>query len=213
MSTNNMSLMRELRIPMPPRRLEPFEAEGIAERQTMKLLERLDQTEMPVDLTPLLELPRIEVRVDSRLAILRISGLSEWSNGRWVITINKADAPTRRRFSLAHEFKHVLDHPFVHTLYPHYADEKNPEAERICDYFAACLLMPRPWVKQLWTAGIQDVDELAARFRVSPAAMVRRLEQLGLIDRQARYGNSSDIGHVRRYFRRSTLAPLTSLAA
>jgi Zn-dependent peptidase ImmA (M78 family) len=211
--SGNAIIIRELRSPMPPRRLERHEAQSIAERQATRLLELLGQTGTPVDITPLLELPRITVRVDSRLAGLGISGLSEWSHGQWVITINKADAPTRRRFSLCHEFKHVLDHPFNRTLYPSYGNEKNPEAERICDYFAACLLMPRPWVKRLWTGGIQDVDELAARFRVSPSAMSLRLQQLGLVDRQARCGTLPHIEQVQRYFRRSANPSLASLAA
>jgi Zn-dependent peptidase ImmA (M78 family) len=54
-------------------------------------------------------------------------------------------------------------------------------AERMCDYFAACLLMPRSWVKRLWAAGgTQETEALAATFVVSPAAMSRRLQELGL---------------------------------
>ena len=52
----------------------------------------------------------------------------------------------------------------------------------MCDYFAACLLMPRPWVKRLWAQGAQDAAVLAATFNVSPAAMNRRLQDLGLVE-------------------------------
>jgi Zn-dependent peptidase ImmA (M78 family) len=54
--------------------------------------------------------------------------------------------------------------------------------EQLCDFFAACLLMPRPWVKAMWASGVQDVVALAGHFEVSPQAMQVRLFQLGLMD-------------------------------
>jgi Zn-dependent peptidase ImmA (M78 family) len=67
----------------------------------------------------------------------------------------------------------------------------------MCDYFAACLLMPRPWVKRLWTSGAQDAGQLAATFNVSPAAMDRRLQDLGLVEARRRWHRPA----VRQYFR------------
>lgn len=212
MNTNPATIVRELRVLMPVRRLEAHEARSVAERQTAKLLLMLGMSEAPVDLGILTELPRIEVRVDARLARLGISGLSESSRGQWRITINRADAVTRRRFTLAHEFKHVLDHPFVRTLYPHSAARENPEAEKLCDYFAACLLMPRPWVKRLWTGGLQDIDGLAARFRVSPAAMSLRLQQLGMVEPQRRCPVAPTSYDVSRYFRQATPGAISAQA-
>lgn len=113
---------------------------------------------------------------------------------------------TRRRFTLAHEFKHVLDHPFTRTLYPGHIERESPQAEAMCDYFAACLLMPRLWVKRLWTGGLQDIDHLAARFRVSPAAMSLRLSQLGITDRRYRCGTTGHVERVSRYFRAAPVA-------
>ena len=78
--------------------------------------------------------------------------------------------------------------------------------ESVCDYFAACLLMPRPWVKRAWATVTQDQTELAAYFRVSPAAMARRLADLKLTEPTKRHGHES----VARYFRRAT--PLTIAA-
>jgi hypothetical protein len=213
MNSNPVTIVRELRALMPARQLEAHEAKSVAERQATMLLERLGVHDAPVDMSPLTELPRIEVRVDSRLARLGISGLSESRRGQWTITINKTDAITRRRFTLAHEFKHVLDHPFTRTLYPHASERDNPQAERSCDYFAACLLMPRMWVKRYWTGGTQDIDGLAARFRVSPAAMSMRLQQLGLTDRRGRCNGTTTDG-VRRYFRSDTpRIPVLPMAA
>ena len=47
--------------------------------------------------------------------------------------------------------------------------------------------MPRPWVKRLWAQGVQDAAVLAATFNVSPAAMNRRLQDLGLVETRERW--------------------------
>jgi predicted transcriptional regulator len=199
-------LLGSLRALMPQRALEPHEAAGIAERQALKLLGLLDQHDPAVNVAAIAELPRIEVRVEPNLPV---SGFSQWSRGRWLIGINQDDAPVRRRFTLAHEFKHVLDHPFIDGAY---VDRKRrpseARAEAICDYFAACLLMPRPWVKQAWVGGVQDQRALAQLFGVSEAAMALRLRQLGLQDERVRRWTALDLredGGVGRYFRRGVL--------
>jgi predicted transcriptional regulator len=169
---------------MPPRPLEEHEARFIAERQAHRLLELLDLSGPITDLGPVASLPRLDVRVQAGLPV---SGFSEWSRSRWVIALNEDDHPTRRRFTLAHELKHVLDNPFIEVLYP--GREGKPSgkrAEAICDYFAACLLMPRPAVKAAWADGHQRVDDLAAHFGVSRAAMGLRLHQLGLTSTRRR---------------------------
>ena len=67
MTINNTtpgSVLGLLRALMPPRALEVHEAEGVAERQALKLLSLLDQHSPAVDVAAIAELPRIEVRVD-----------------------------------------------------------------------------------------------------------------------------------------------------
>lgn len=148
------------------------------------------------------ELPRVRVRVEATLAD---SGLTHWNGGTWVIGINRNDSRTRRRFTLAHEFKHILDHPFIDTIYPdEHGRPAAKQAELMCDYFAACLLMPRPWVKRLWAQGIQDAGVLAATFNVSLVAMNIRLQQLGLVEPRGRWHDAV----ARRYFR---TAPATAV--
>ena len=79
------------------------------------------------------------------------------------------------------EFKHVLDDPVIERLFSHLpAGQRQERAERLCNYFAACLLMPRPWVKHDWCSGLQNVRSLARRYYVSPEAMTTRLSELGL---------------------------------
>lgn len=187
MDQDPRTILQKLRLLVPARPLQHHEAQGIAERQATRLLSLIDQYEPPVDVGLIAELPRIEVRVVPNRDIGGLSGMSQWlkKESRWLIAVNRSDTQTRRRFTLGHEFKHILDNPYINVLYPkdEYAKMSAEErAERMCDYFSACLLMPRAWVKRFWTAGVQDQDILAVRFNVSPAAMDRRLQDLGLIE-------------------------------
>jgi Zn-dependent peptidase ImmA (M78 family) len=188
---------------MPARALQDHEARGIAERQATRWLGIYEVTQPPVDVGLICELPRVRVRVQPNLTD---SGLTHWNGGVWVIGVNRDDSRTRRRFTLAHEFKHILDHPHIDLIY---SDERGQpdarQAELMCDYFAACLLMPRPWVKRLWAQGVQDVAVLAATFNVSPAAMSRRLQELGLVASRSRWRTSSPGLAVPTYFRRGIL--------
>lgn len=197
-------IIRSVRALTPQRALATSEAHSVAERQAFRLLELLDITRAPVDLDAIASLPGLEVRTVRRLPV---SGFSEWARSRWLIAIREDDALLRQRFTLAHELKHVLDHPYVDGLYPnHQGHPSQSRAEAICDYFAGCLLMPRPWLKRAWVSGHQDLRDLAGAFGVSRAAMAVRLRQVGLTlptprcagpDPRATFG----IGSLRRYTR------------
>lgn len=97
---------------------------------------------------------------------------------RWHLCAKAEDHPRRRRYTLAHELKHVIDHRYHHLLYARIPEQY----ERIAEAFAAALLMPRPLVKRAFYLGVQDVHALARHFQVSPAAMRIRLEELNLTD-------------------------------
>jgi Zn-dependent peptidase ImmA (M78 family) len=182
------SIINQLRALVPARPLTEREAKSIAERQAIILLELLGQRRPAVDVSLVADLPRIEVRVEPNLHRSGISGFSQWSRGRWLIVVNRSDSPTRRRFTLSHEFKHVLDHTHAKIIYSKLSDtesERERIIERICDYFAGCLLVPRNWLKQAWANGIQDRTALAALFNVSEAAIGVRLQQTGIVESHA----------------------------
>jgi Zn-dependent peptidase ImmA (M78 family) len=108
--------------------------------------------------------------------------MSVRTHARWRIAIKAEECRQRQRFSLAHEFKHVLDSPVVGRTHAHLpTDRQKARAETLCDYFAACLLMPRPWVKHDYYGGLQNIRALARRYYVSQEAMTTRLHELGLI--------------------------------
>src|SRR5215475_4919001 len=137
------SIIKQLRALMPTRPLELHEARSVAERQATLLLELLGKREPAVDVGLIAEIPRIEVKVEPKLNLGGVSGFSQWSRGRWLIVVNRDESSTRRRFTLSHEFKHVLDHPFINEIYSELGsteEEQHRMTEQICDYFAACLL-------------------------------------------------------------------------
>jgi len=191
------SLIAQLRDVVPRRSLSPETALRVAELQASKLLSALGVTEPPVLEEVVSALPRVQVE---RLAPIPVSGSTHWGKGTWVIVLNGAEPLMRQRFSLAHEFKHVLDNPFIDCLYPELPGASaHRRAEQVCDYFAACLLMPRPWVKRAYCdLGIQSLDQLSRRFGVSQQAMQVRLLTIGLVDPPARCG---------RYHRTAAVLP------
>lgn len=179
----NPGIVASLRDLMPNRPLTRVEALSIAERQAQRFLELSGVTDGPVDDRLISELPRIEVR---RTSPWPSSGATQWIRGRWVIVLNASEPFVRQRFSLAHEFKHIVDHQHIDLIYRDLRPHQRQEfAEAVCNYFAGCLLMPRPWVKRAY-AKTQRLDRLARHFHVSQAAMATRLNQIGLTEPQPR---------------------------
>jgi predicted transcriptional regulator len=178
------AVITHLRDLVPIRPLTYPEALRVAELQATTFLRLSGLDGPPVPETAISELPRVQVE---RMFPAVMAGGAQWSLGRWLIVLNGANATGRQRFSLAHEFKHILDHPFIPVLYPPVgAMSSHEREEQVCDFFAACLLMPRPWLKRVWASGSQDLRALARRFEVSKQAMQVRLEQIGLAEPQPR---------------------------
>ncbi len=194
-------IISRLRSMTPSRPLTFREAQVIAEHQASALLTawglaNADELRVPEEVIS--ELPRIDVRYGSGLAQ---SGHSTWEAGAWRVTINADEWHCRRRFTLAHELKHILDSPHESAIYadlpsrtPAEQRARTRHIEALCDHFAACLLMPRASVKRAWGNGMQSIAELARAFDVSHVAMNIRLQNIGLIPRPHR--SSSTIGRL-----------------
>jgi Zn-dependent peptidase ImmA (M78 family) len=179
-SRGTIAAVRDL---VPIRPLTRHEALSIAERQAFRFLDLTGISDAPVPEHIISELPRLQVE---RVTPFPSSGAANWVAGRWVVVLNGAEPATRQRFSLAHELKHIFDDPFVDRLYG--AVDPRDRAnwiEQVCDFFAGCLLMPRPWLKRAWSEE-QHIPTLASRFHVSPSAMSTRLHQIGLVRSAAR---------------------------
>jgi Zn-dependent peptidase ImmA (M78 family) len=178
------SLLRDLRRLMPQRPLGFGEALRIAELQANRLLQWRGILEPPVPASLVAKFPRVQVET---IYPLGVSGATAWSDGRWQVILNAGEPAVRQKFSAVHELKHVIDHPFAAAAYPDSLGVSSAERqEQVADYFAACVLMPRRWVKRAWGNGTQDVKQLARMFGVSREAMRYRLTALGLTEQRKR---------------------------
>ncbi|MBX7268827.1 ImmA/IrrE family metallo-endopeptidase [Micromonospora sp. Llam7] len=133
------------------------------------------------------ELPDIEVEV---LPELPLSGATDWVRDHWHVQINADDSLWRCRSTLAHEYKHILDDPFREELYPRWprgAAMPPDLAERICDYFAGCVLVPRQWLYKAWDDGLRDPAKLASHFDVSESLIEVRMDQTKVSTRPIKY--------------------------
>jgi Zn-dependent peptidase ImmA (M78 family) len=186
-------LLARLRELIPHRGLSPAEARYVAERQAALLLAHSGTEKPAVAETVVTDLPFVSV---TRRPGFPTSGMATQTDSGWVIVLRAEEAKNRQRFTLLHEFKHVLDDPFIERLYPTrggYSPEDR--AERISDYFAACVLMPRMWIKRDWAGGgIQDIDRLARRYQVSRVAMALRLAELRLLPPTPRCAGTTRTG-------------------
>ena len=183
-AAREQSVLAMLRALVPNRPLMPSETLRVAELQANHLLRhfQIETASVPEEIVS--ELPRLRViREDA----LPVSGAAHWNSRHWIITINADEPIARQRFSVMHEFKHVLDHTTRHMQY-HDTDYRSAheQGERVADYFAACVLMPKRLVKRLWCQGNQHLPLLAARLQVSVPALRYRLDQLGLTERPPR---------------------------
>jgi hypothetical protein len=186
-----MSWLGELRDLAPQRALTMAEAYGVAERQALRLLRLAQVSEPPVSTEALAYLPWLSVSLDRRLGTA--GGAAKWKANRWIVLLNANEGRARRRFSLGHELKHIIDHRDLRLHHGRLESRAEKLAvEQLCHHFAACLLMPRPWVKRAWGLGVQSELDLAELFEVSPQAMLIRLRTLGLAEPTTRCGIDND---------------------
>lgn len=174
----DLDVIAELRAMVPNRALTWSEAHALAEQQAARLLDRLHIRGPMVPQLVISSLPGVVVDWQTHWPT---SGMAVRGPQHWRIVLAADEPRQRQRFTLAHEFKHLLDDEVCEQMSRHLPEGRRPlRAERLCNYFAACLLMPRPWVKHDWYGGLQRVGPLARRYYVSRAAMTRRLRELGL---------------------------------
>ena len=115
----------------------------------------------------------------------RVSGLTclvrrpRQKNRLPVIVVNKGMTLERRRLTLAHELAHRL------------IDESCPvDPEKAANIFAGAFLIPKDHLvreigKQRNALGYKEIVDLKRMYRVSAAALLVRLRQLGIIDQSA----------------------------
>lgn len=189
--SNETSVLSQLRCIAPPRRALTLPgALRVAELQAERLLTLGWVSTPPIPLAVLELQPRIRIEYDFDMPAA-VSGVSDWDYGsqRWIITINGGQPTTRQRFTVLHEYKHILDHGrLALRTDPTRRYWGLPPDEFVADYFAGCTLVPRSLLERAWTCGTRDVASLAQQFDVSERAIEVRLEQAGLTPTQGRCG-------------------------
>ena len=178
------SALAQLRALVPRHPLLYSHALQIAERQANLLLRLAHAKEPPVPSEIISSLPRIEVILDRGSPV---AGSAHWDGRDWLLIVNSRKHEPTRRFSLAHEFKHVIDHStrgFLYTGMPQMTAAE--QGEGAADYFASCLLMPTAWLQRASTSGCRTTAEFARRFNVPHRVAATRLTQLGLAPEQTR---------------------------
>ncbi|OII28954.1 ImmA/IrrE family metallo-endopeptidase, partial [Curtobacterium sp. MMLR14_002] len=130
-----------------------------------------------IDATAISALPHVRVVLET----IAVSGMSLWTGNHWLIAINSGDSLAHQRFTLLHQFKHVVDHGHAAALYSGSPIATSTvQAERAADYFAGCVLVPKRELEALWDGGLRQPQTLAAHFGVSVDAMLVRLGQVKL---------------------------------
>lgn len=178
----------------------------LAERQASRLLELCSGAVLPVPTSIITDQPRITVEHDPTLPAEAASGCSDWDSQHhaWVISLNPTEPRRRQRFTVLHEYKHILDHgsPGIRPArYPY----QRPAAETVADYFAGCVLIPKRLLTAAYYDGIQHPADLAQLFDVSREAIHVRLAQTGLAE--AASGTTSrrsprpNLARQARYYR------------
>lgn len=178
MTSPTQSVLTRLRSVTPTREHITYdEALRVAELQAALLADLLNVDSRDLGEQHLAGLPRITVTYED----IPVSGMSHWNGQTWVITLAKSDGPARQRFTLLHEFKHIVDHGHVARLYQGDRDRTSAEqAEAVADYFAGCVLVPKRQLKSVWGSGMQRLSVLADHFGVSMQAVSVRLAQTKL---------------------------------
>lgn len=167
------------------------EAKKIAEA----LLDAAEVEKPPVSFDPIIVWVKYNLKFDltvindsNFLSRNGLSGKLVRMGTRVFILINNREPVTRQRFTLAHEFGHLMEsHDVAHMSQVMPAGYNK---ERFADIFATELLMPADIVKTEWSKlrGIINPAivqyNLAKIFNVSNEAMGYRLNELGLQSKQ-----------------------------
>ncbi len=105
------------------------------------------------------------------------------------IAVNSNHQEDRRRWSLAHDYGHFLTYRQKPTAFIEDGYQRKPESERLADDFATFFLMPTNGLVKRFndirklkeTVKLGDLLNLAHFYGVSVEAMLRRLEDLRLL--------------------------------
>jgi len=174
------SVLTVLRAELPRQALSPLDLMLTVSRLADQLREaaHVSQDRMPT--ATIASLPCLRVGQTS----LPVAGYTFWDCHRqqWVVRLNVSESAEDRRFTLLHEFGHVVWHGYCQHFFPDLPrDQRISIAERAADVFASEALMPTDRVLACFHVGQTSPAIVAKHFGVSPIAALWRLEQIGLL--------------------------------
>ena len=172
--------------------------ESQIQRRILKILERAEIASPPIDVFQVANLLGADVRPE--FADDDISGALYRHEDGPVIGVNASHHPHRQRFTIAHECGHLVLHDepvYIDRTYTSARPSKSTpaflrsavssaaidSAEIEANQFAACLLMPKPFLikdlqEETFPLTAESVEKLARSYKVSTQAMTYRLTNL-----------------------------------
>lgn len=138
-------------------------------------------TDPPVP-TSLIEVFQREYNLEVHVVPLKFFHGAVWNLGsKWLIQIRQQDPSNSQRFTLFHEVFHVLAHTSANkVIFTRGSSEVGTYNEMQAEHFASSILMPRPWIMEMWPQAM-DVDKMAEIFQVTRKAMYLTLRWNHLI--------------------------------
>lgn len=148
--------------------------------------EKLGIKTFPFDVITYLKIHGVKVAYEE---MEDLSGCVELKEQNAIVTINKYQNKTRQRFTAAHELAHIILH-FPDIERGVFKEGENilfrdnetiNNTERQANQLAAEILMPKNIFDSLLKDGVRNIERLAEKFNVSPAAVRYRAYKLGYI--------------------------------
>ncbi len=145
-------------------------------RQAEELIKGLGLNEPPIDVRKVADGLKIEI-IEMTLPSWFFGVLVNLHDD-FYITLNKAMPEHRKNFTIAHEIAH---HQLHGDELAYMKNSKRDYFHREADVFAAELCMPTLIVREEAKKWNNDFRWLAKTFSVSETAMVRKLQELGIL--------------------------------
>ncbi|MBT4510992.1 MAG: ImmA/IrrE family metallo-endopeptidase [Chloroflexi bacterium] len=112
-------------------------------------------------------------------------GCAWFLGNEWVVHLNSNNEVEMNRFTAFHEGFHILCSTSGMS-FSKVEDCYKPLSERLADYFAASILMPRHMVHEMWPK-VKNIEEMALIFDVPEGVMEDWLIRLRLCERETHH--------------------------
>ena len=148
-----------------------------------------------------LESKGILVSQISGVSLDEMKGISIFHDRYPIIAVNNKDYERAKTFSLMHELAHIIRRSSSLCMIDF--NERNDDEEKLCDRIAAEVLMPKDIfidlakhiINRYYKWDYDSLGLLADRFGVSVFSVIRRLFEIGMLDKAdyiSLYGEISD---------------------